>query len=119
MKKILIIDDIEFTRKTISLMLSRKGFEVYEAIDGREGIEVFKEKKPELVLTDILMPEMEGFETIRALKTLSPKLPIIAITGSHDSSLLIVAKRLGAIHALPKPFKQEDLLNTIEECLAG
>ena len=117
MPKILIIDDMDFARSTIRRMLRRSGFEVVEASNGRDGIRLFSQEAPDLVLTDILMPEMEGIETIRELRKLSTDLPIIAITGSHNSPFLDVALRLGASKGLFKPFKQQELLDTVQSCL--
>jgi YesN/AraC family two-component response regulator len=69
--------------------------------------------KPDLVVTDILMPEMEGLETIRQLKEIEPSLPVIAITGSSDTPFLQVALKLGADCGLFKPFKQAELISTV------
>ena len=113
MPKVLVIDDIEFTRTTISRMLIRNGYDVVEAANGREGIAFFHKHKPDLVLTDILMPEMEGLETIKSLVEISPKLPVIAITGSTDTPFLDVALKLGATCGLYKPFKQDELIETV------
>ena len=117
MAKVLVIDDIDFTRQTISKILSRKGFEVYEAANGKDGLRSFSQNEPDLVLTDILMPEMEGLETIKILKTINPDVPIIAITGSTNSPFLQIALKFGAATGLFKPFKQEDLLDTVNEHL--
>ena len=117
MPKILVIDDIEFARSTISRMLKRQGFEMLEASNGKDGMKLFVEHHPDLVLTDILMPEMEGLETIRAMRKLAPELPIIAVTGSHNSPFLEMALRLGATKGLLKPFKNEDLIETVDSCM--
>ncbi|MCH9007021.1 response regulator [candidate division KSB1 bacterium] len=115
MAKVLIIDDIEFTRETIGKMLSRNGYEVIEASNGKDGIELYKQYAPDLVLTDILMPEMDGLETIQKLNQLSSSLPIIAITGSADSSFLEIALKFGAVTGLLKPFKQAELLSEVNK----
>lgn len=117
MAKILIIDDIEFTRNTIGKMLTRNGYEIIEAANGKEGIKMVEEHTPDLVLTDILMPEMEGLETIQTLKRNQPQLPIIAITGSTDSPFLQIAMKFGAAQGLNKPFKQAELLEAIHKVL--
>ena len=115
MPKVLVIDDIEFTRNTISRMLIRNGYDVVEAANGKEGIAFYHKYKPDIVLTDILMPEMEGLETIKSLIEISPKLPVIAITGSTDTPFLDVALKLGASCGLYKPFKQAELLETVKK----
>ncbi|RMF61785.1 MAG: response regulator [Calditrichaeota bacterium] len=117
MTKVLVIDDIEFTRETICKILRRNGFEVYEASNGREGVELYQKYEPEVVLTDILMPEMEGLETIKKLVHLCPGLPIIAITGSVDTPFMNIALKFGAVDGLYKPFKQDQLLEAIHKAL--
>lgn len=73
MHKILVIDDNIAVRTTIVQMLEAEGYEVVSAEDGRRGLAVFRSAKPDLVVTDIIMPEKEGIETIRDIRDLSPK----------------------------------------------
>ncbi|MCG8607790.1 response regulator [bacterium] len=113
MAKILVIDDIEYLRDTISEILRRGGYDTVRAANWRAGLAMFKEYAPDLVVTDVLMPDLEGLDTIRSLKALSPNLPIIAISGSTDSPHLQTAIELGATETLRKPFKQEDLLSAV------
>lgn len=115
MSTVLVIDDIDFTRETITTILTRNGFEVFQAANGKDGIDEFNRNAPDLVLTDILMPEMEGLETIKTIKRLKPKTPIIAITGSTNSPFLQIALQFGASTGIFKPFKQEELLEIVNE----
>lgn len=114
--KVLIIADIEFTRQVICKMLSIGGYEAVAASDSKEAVKLFEEHKPDLVLTDILMPEMEGLKTIQTLKQMGPQLPIIAITESTDSPFLQIALEFGAVKGLLKPFKQAELLAVVGKC---
>ncbi len=115
MSKVLVIDDIDFTRETISTMLTRNGYEVYQAANGKDGMIEFNRSNPDLVLTDILMPEMEGLETIKTIKRMKPETPVIAVTGSTNSPFLQIAIKFGANTGIFKPFKQEELLEVVNE----
>jgi CheY-like chemotaxis protein len=81
MHKILVIDDNVVVRNTIIQMLESEGYEVVSAEDGRRGLSVFRSEKPDLVITDIIMPEKEGIETIRDIRGEAPDTKIIAISG--------------------------------------
>ena len=115
MSTVLVIDDIDFTRETICTILTRNGFEVLQAVNGKDGLDEFKRNDPDLVLTDILMPEMEGLETIKTIKRLKPETPIIAITGSTNSPFLQIAMQFGASTGIFKPFKQDELLKVVNK----
>jgi two-component system cell cycle sensor histidine kinase/response regulator CckA len=116
---ILVIDDEELIRSTQSNILKEKGLQVFTASDGEEGILSYQDHKADidLVILDLNMPEMNGFETAKALKEVNPKIPIIVITGylhDQDNERLY---RLGVQHVLRKPFEQTALLHLIQEIL--
>lgn len=120
MARILLIDDETDFRKTVRRMLERAGHEVDEAESGRAGLARLDEAKYDLVLTDIIMPDMEGLETIQHVKQRDPNLPVIAMSGGGRVSAmkpLAVAKMLGATRLLDKPFARADLLENIEQTL--
>ena len=118
MARILLIDDDEQMRRIMARILVREGHDVIEAADGKQGIEFFRRDPRDVVITDLLMPEKDGIETIRKLRAISPQVRIIAMSGAagtaHDSYLQI-AKHLGADTGLCKPFKVEELLAVIAE----
>lgn len=119
MKTILIIDDEPQTRTMLKVMLENEGFGVTLASDGNEGIERFRQMPTDLILTDIVMPEKEGVETIVELRKIYPATPIIAMSGggsiaSYD--YLDHARLLGANDTLRKPFTRQKLLDTISKC---
>jgi DNA-binding response OmpR family regulator len=121
-KKILVIDDDSAVRFTLKRILVREGFEVVDAPDGRKGIELFQLDPPDLVITDIIMPEQEGIETIVVLKNTCPYAPIIAISGGGrigNEDLLRMAARLGADAILHKPFGEAELLDIVKAKLAA
>jgi len=120
MAKILVIDDERMVRDTLKIILAAAGHEVLLAEDGHQGIKAFNESAPDLVITDILMPEKEGMETIRDLRQIRPNLPIIAISGGGrvgNISFLKVAERFGADRTIAKPFEPEHILTTVAELL--
>ncbi len=108
MPRILLIEDDQPLRRALRISLEKMGHEVGEADDGREGLALFKVHAFALVVTDIIMPGMEGMETIRALRLLRPHLHIIAISGGGRGSpdnYLHLARHLGAALVFEKPFE--------------
>ncbi len=122
MARILIIDDDNRVLFTYSRMLEHEGYEVVIANDGIGGIGTFKDKLPDLVITDIFMPMKGGLETMKELKRYCPNVKVIAISGGGDDmrpeNYLKKAKQLGAMCALTKPIEREDLLKAVQECLS-
>jgi CheY-like chemotaxis protein len=117
--RVLIIDDEELVRSTQAKILREKGLEVLTAADGEEGVAVYQEKSQEIdfVILDLNMPQMDGFETAKALKELDPKISIIVVTGylhDQDTERLF---HLGVHHVLRKPFEQKTLFIVIKEIL--
>jgi len=122
MAKILVIDDEALLAKSLSIILMKAGHTVVTAENGKLGLEVFARDQPDLVITDIIMPVMEGIEAIQALRAQAPKLPIIAVSGggrTKNLDFLRIAQKLGANAALGKPFTKEQLLTAVGNCLAG
>lgn len=120
MRKILIIDDEHHILMMIKKMLERAGFEVDLASNGVHGLELFKEIEADLVITDIIMPEKEGLETIREMKKLRSDLKIIAMSGGgriSSNSYLESAKIFGASRVIQKPFSQKEMLNAVTDLL--
>lgn len=121
MSNILIIDDDKVLRFALRAALECGGHEVMEAPDGQVGMDLFREKRPDLIITDILMPERDGIETITGLRKDYPDVKIIAISGGSPKmtiDLLEYAKILGAQHTMAKPIKPEKLLRAVEQVLS-
>jgi DNA-binding response OmpR family regulator len=117
MAKILLIDDERATRTLVRRILASVENEVIEAADGQEGLTQFVIHRPHVVITDILMPEKEGIETIRELRRIAPTIWIIAMSGggaAHDVVFLDFAKALGADFALAKPFRADELIAAVK-----
>jgi DNA-binding NtrC family response regulator len=118
MADVLIIDDAPLMRLVLTRILARAGHTVREADDGRSGIAEFQDHRPELVITDMMMSEMDGIETIRAMRREDPKIPIIAISGG-DGVNWKSAAALGATATLEKPFALDEMLALVERLLIG
>ena len=122
MARILVIDDDNDVRRTLVRLLETAGHEVHEAPDGDSGIAVCEKVLPQLVITDILMPEKEGIETIMVLKQAHPGMPILAISGGGRSGamdFLDMARALGADEALQKPFRRAELLEAVNRLIGS
>ena len=118
--KILIIDDDELVRMTCNNILKKAGYEPITASNGVSGLEKFRKEKPDLVITDILMPDKEGLETITEIRAIRADAKIIAISGggsTQNMSFLQLAKKLGANGVLKKPVRPETLLSAVKGVL--
>jgi CheY-like chemotaxis protein len=116
MALILVIDDTVTMRQLVRRMLERATHTVLEAEDGEVGMSVLQRRAPDLVITDLIMPRMEGIETIQRMKRSSPGTKIIAMSGSDELNL-DAARKLGADAALAKPFGAATLLDIIDRLL--
>ena len=90
MKKILVIDDDASVRDTIVQILEGEGYAVISAEDGKRGFALFRSEHPDLVITDIIMPEREGIQTITDIRGVSPKAKVIAISGGTGATVQIL-----------------------------
>ncbi|MDD3299689.1 MAG: sigma-54 dependent transcriptional regulator [Bacteroidales bacterium] len=117
MEKILVIDDDKLVRKVFKLTLSKEGYDVLEAEDGRQGLQLIKTENPDLVLTDFLMPGINGLEVIAEITRLKLNIPVIMLTGYGDVSLTIKSIQKGAFEFLEKPTKPEVLKSTVRKAL--
>ncbi len=118
--KILVVDDEEQMRSIIRQMLESAGYDVMEAPDGKVALWLFKERPADLIITDIIVPEKEGLETIMELKRELPDVKIIAISGGGQGDAgqyLDMAKKMGANSTLAKPFEKEELLKAVKDLL--
>ena len=123
MTRILVIDDDTQFRQMLCRMLHRQGYDVYEASNGKEGIERYRRNPTDVVITDIIMPEKEGLETIIELKQDYPEVNIIAVSGGSrcidTKNCLASARAFGVSHQFGKPLDRIRLLEAIEELCHG
>jgi len=119
--QILVIEDDFAVRELILQTLSKAGYQVIAAGDGVEGLNLFREKNPALVITDIVMPQKEGLQTIIELKQEAPGVKVIAMSGGGrycNADYLKLAKKFGARRTVSKPFMRDELLASVKEVLA-
>ena len=120
MAHILVIDDEVAMRTLISDALASAGYVVSQAANGREGMEKIHADSPDLIITDIVMPLLDGIELILSLWRQGCKVPLIAMTGIPPEAVpyLRIARSLGAIRTLAKPFRMPELVKVAKEVLA-
>ncbi|OHD57101.1 MAG: hypothetical protein A2Y33_09255 [Spirochaetes bacterium GWF1_51_8] len=111
---ILLVEDEPLVRESMERILKRRVREIYSAPNGEEGLALFKEKNPDIVITDIRMPVMDGLEMIKEIKKLR-KVPIIITTGYNDEEFLIEAIELGIDRYIKKPISQNRLVDSLTE----
>ncbi|MBC8059213.1 MAG: response regulator [Clostridiaceae bacterium] len=117
MKSVLVIDDSKTIREYLKLILETSGYSVIEAINGKEGYELFTKENPDIVITDIFMPEMDGIEFIQKLHLEAPSIKIIAISDGGrvgESPYLKICELLGAYKCMVKPIKKDLLLEALK-----
>jgi two-component system chemotaxis response regulator CheY len=116
-KRILTIDDSKTMRDMLMLTLSDAGFDVIQAVDGEDGVNALQDQKVDVVITDINMPKMDGYEVIRQLRS-NPQhktLPILVLTTESDADKRSIARAAGATGWMVKPFDPERLVQTIRK----
>ena len=125
MQRILVVDDDPLVSQTVQLWLRQQGFDVVTADGAATGLAALNRGHFDLMIIDIFMPHMHGFESVRLFHQSAPAVPLIAISGyafaeslSPAPDFLRMAVSLGATRCLRKPFKPSTLLAVIEECLA-
>jgi DNA-binding NtrC family response regulator len=121
MPRILIIDDDHQFRLMLRRLLEKEDYEILEATDGNMGIDVYRHFPCDVVITDIIMPEKEGVETIVSLRKEYPDLKIIAISGGGRNApcdYLMLAEKLGAQAIMEKPLDRTRLLAILEKMIS-
>ena len=114
MAKIMMVDDAAFMRKVIKDALSKAGYtDLHEAVDGADAFEKYKELKPDLVLMDITMPNMDGLEALKAIRASDPNANVVMCSAMGQETMVIDAIRSGAKDFIVKPFKPERVLKTV------
>jgi two-component system, chemotaxis family, chemotaxis protein CheY len=117
MSLILVVDDEEFIRTLIKEVLDPQGHTVITASSGKEAFQLCHERSFDLLITDLEMPDMDGIELISSLRGVQKKLPILAISGAFSGRFLRMAKALGAVKSLDKPFRMAELLAMVDKIL--
>jgi CheY-like chemotaxis protein len=123
---ILVIDDDRAVLSTLKILLEQDCHAVETVDDGRAGLRLLENQTFDLLIVDIFMPGMDGFETMRLVHRSWPKMPIVVISGQQfrqtsdgGPDFLYMATKLGAVSSLQKPFKPQDLLAIVNKSMSG
>lgn len=118
--RILIIEDDPLVADALQSLLKFRGYEVDHANNGSAGLQAVNQSAPDLIITDMVLPELDGVSLLRAIRTLHPKVPVLAISGmgpEHGKLYLNLASKLGANAVLRKPVRAGELIATIHRLL--
>jgi two-component system response regulator PilR (NtrC family) len=116
--RVLIVDDEEVLRDVLEVVLRREGFDVVLAASGEEALNVLDtDSDVDLVILDVMLPGISGIDTLRAVRISNPNLPVVVITAFSSIDGAIEAMKHGAFHYIPKPFKNEEVVHTVNKAL--
>ena len=121
MTRILLVDDDSIVLYTLRQILEAAGYDVQPASGGAMGLEFYRAQPFDVVITDVIMPEMDGIEFMQNLRLIDPRVKVIAISGGSGRSYfanLEAIRHLNPVAILPKPFAKATLLSLIENCLS-
>ncbi|MDQ0207069.1 response regulator [Alkalicoccobacillus murimartini] len=117
MKKLLVVDDQYGIRVLLNEILQKDGYEVFQAANGVQAIEIVGKENPHLILLDMKIPGMDGLEILRRIKLTHPDMKVIMMTAYGELNLINEAIRLGAVNYFSKPFDIDDVRQVIRENL--
>jgi two-component system chemotaxis response regulator CheY len=118
MAKILVVDDAEFLRVRITKMLASNGHQVIEADNGAEAVAQYRDNKPDAVLMDITMPEMDGLSALKEIRGGDPNARVVMLTALGQESVVLEAIKSGARDFVVKPFEPERVMTALQKALA-
>lgn len=119
--RVLLIEDDSLIANGLQMLLEFRGYVVKHASDGRQGMQILEGFQPDLIITDMVMPEMDGTAVIRAVRAINPEIPVLAISGMgpEDGELyLSLAKKLGANAVLRKPVMPSEVIAAVSRLLS-
>ncbi|MDR0913130.1 MAG: response regulator [Methanobrevibacter sp.] len=112
-KKILIVDDVPFMRQMLSVVLSRNGYDLVQAEDGQVAVDMFAIEKPDLVIMDIKMHNMNGIEAVSIITKNYPHAKVIICSEMGQEAMVVEAIRLGVLDFLVKPYTEDKILKSV------
>ena len=118
MAKVLVVDDAAFMRMRCKKLLTQSGYEVIEAATGSQAVEMYQSEKPDLVLLDITMPDMDGLTALREIRKIDPDARVAMVTAMGQQSMVVEALKAGAKDFVIKPFDQDRVLAAIKKLMA-
>lgn len=116
-RKVLIVDDEEKIRSMVKSYLLNEGYDTFEAANGEEVLHILKEHKVDIILLDIMMPEMDGFTTLREIRTIYKKIPVIFLTAKTEEVDKLLGLEMGADDYITKPFSLRELVARMKAVL--
>ena len=117
MKSVMIVDDSRTSRRVLKDILERAGYEIKgEAINGKEAVDMYGKLMPDIVTMDITMPEMDGIEALKQIKSEFPDAKVIMITAAGQKDKMMEAVKVGAAEFVAKPFVEETVLEALKHC---
>lgn len=117
-KKIMIVDDAAFMRMMIKNSLTSNGYtNLVEACDGQAAVDAYNNEKPDLIIMDITMPNLDGIQALQAIKTMDPAAKIVMCSAMGQESMVVEAIRFGALDFIVKPFKPDRIMQTVSKIL--
>jgi two-component system response regulator PilR (NtrC family) len=115
--RVMIVDDEEVLRDVLEVVLRREGFDVVLAASGEEALSLLDTEDVDLIILDVMLPGISGIDTLRAIRISNPALPVVVITAFSSIDGAIEAMKFGAFHYIPKPFKNEEVVLTVNKAL--
>ncbi|MHB1342711.1 MAG: response regulator [Coriobacteriia bacterium] len=116
-KTILVVDDAAFMRMMIRDILSKEGYVIHEAVNGRDAVEKYSEIRPDLVTMDITMPEMSGLDALKEIRGRDASARVLIVSAMGQQKMIVEALESGAMDFLVKPFQPTKVLETVKKCL--
>ncbi|MGB4593686.1 MAG: response regulator [Coriobacteriia bacterium] len=116
-KTILVVDDAAFMRMMIRDILSKEGYVIHEAVNGRDAVEKYSEIRPDLVTLDITMPEMGGLDALKEIRGRDAAARVLMVSAMGQQKMIVEALESGAMDFLVKPFQPTKVLETVKKCL--
>ncbi|MCL0077275.1 response regulator [Dehalococcoidia bacterium] len=117
MAKVLVVDDAQFMRMRATKLLTQNGYEVIEAANGVEAVQKYKEERPDAVMLDITMPDMDGLEALKQVRKIDPGARIAMVTAMGQQSIVLEAIKAGARDFVVKPFDPNRVLAAVQKMI--
>ncbi len=116
--KILVVDDSTFSRKRVVSAVAELGCEILQASDGEEGFAVYEQHQPDLVISDLLMPNVDGIGLLKMMRQSGSQTPVIVVSADIQESSQAICRELGIVTFLNKPFKPAELQTAVKKAVA-
>jgi len=116
-RTVLVVDDAAFMRMMIRDILTKEGYTIHEAVNGRDAVEKYDELRPDLVTMDITMPEMSGLEALKSIREHNSRARVLMVSAMGQQKMIVEALEAGAMDFLVKPFQPIKVVETVKKCL--